>query len=154
MNKYLHVLLPLLALTLALALPASAHNGVDDEPHHGGVVKAWQDMHFEAAVLPTGGVQVYFSDAMGEPMPASAISQVQVEVARPGQKTEYIDLAIDPTGVFWIGKSQPLAEPKSVMRVGFVTRGKSALVEVPGERLIAASKKPPAKKSVGHAHEH
>lgn len=142
-----------LLFSLLLALPAAAHNGVDDEPHHGGVVRPHKELHLETAVLPLGGVQVYFSDAMGEPLPASAVTDVVVEVAHPG-KTEAVDMAIDPTGVFWQGKAPPLTDAKAVLRVGFVYRDTPGLVEVPGDKLIAAAKKGPPKKSTGKAHGH
>lgn len=149
MNRVLRILAALIALTLSPA--ANAHNGVDDEPHHGGVVKAYQDMHYEAVLVPGGGVQVYFSDAMGEPLPASAVSQMAVEIERPGQKTEYIDMAIDPTGVFWTGKSGAVVDPKGVVRIGFMMRGRSALVEVPVAPLLTAQKRA-GQKAAGAGH--
>lgn len=143
-----------LVLALALALPAYAHNGVDDEPHHGGVVRPHKDLHLETAVLPVGGVQIYFSDAMGEPLPASAVSQVVVEIDHPGAKTDAVDLSIDPTGVFWMGKSAPLTDAKSTVRVGFSFNGAAGLVELPGTALIAAVKKGPPKKVAEKHHDH
>ncbi|HEY0266669.1 MAG TPA: hypothetical protein VGC16_07955 [Rhizomicrobium sp.] len=144
----------LLLAVLLMVSPALAHNGVDDEPHHGGVVRPWKELHYEAAVLPAGGVQIYFSDAMGEPLPASAVAQVAVEIAHPGAKTDYVDMAIDPTGVFWTGKSQPLSDDKSTMRIGFSFQGAPATVAVPGAALIAAAKKGPPKKVAEKHHDH
>lgn len=141
-------------LALAIALPASAHNGVDDEPHHGGVVRPQKDLHLETAVLPAGGMQIYFSDAMGEPLPASAVSQVAVEIDHPGARTDAVDMAIDPTGVFWMGKSAPLADARSTVRVGFSFNGAPGLVELPGAALIAAAKKGPPKKVAEKHHDH
>ena len=141
MNKWI-VLVALLAAT-----PAFAHNGVDDEPHHGGVVKSYTTLHFEAASLPAGGVQIYFSDATGEPLPASAVSDVAVEIAHPSAKTEYVEMAIDPTGVFWQGKGMPLTDAKATMRIGFTFSNAPANIEVAVDALIAgAAKKPAAKK--------
>jgi hypothetical protein len=153
MNRYSLILLVLLS---APALtPALAHNGVDDEPHHGGVVRPFKTLHLETAALPTGGVQIYFSDAMGEPLPASAVSQVAAEIEHPGGKTDSIDMGIDPTGVFWTGKSIPLSDAKAVLRVGFSFHGAPAMVEVPGAALIAAAKKKPLPgKIAGKHHEH
>jgi hypothetical protein len=154
MNKYKSILLALFA---ALAAPPTfswAHNGVDDEPHHGGVVKPHKDLHFETAVLPSGGVQIYFSDAMGEPLPASAVSQVAAEIEHPGGKTDTVDMDIDPTGVFWAGKSAPLGDPKAVLRIGFSFHGAPATVEVPGAALISAAKKGPPKKVADKHHDH
>ena len=146
MNSHFRFLLAL--IVVALPLSAGAHNGVDHEPHHGGTLKTYQSMHYE--VVPVSdGLQVYFSEASGEQLPASAVSQMAIEIERPGLKTEYVDMAIDPTGVFWEGKCQPVTDPKSVLRVGFMLRGKSALTEVSGESLLAAGKK-----GVGKSHGH
>ena len=124
---------------LMLPLPAVAHNGVDHNPHHGGVLKTYENNHFEAVLVP-GGLQVFFSEASGASLPASAVSQMEIEIERPGAKTEYVVMAIDPTGVFWLGKSQPINDPKSVVRIGFVLRGKSGMVEATGTALLAAGK--------------
>lgn len=148
----------ILALALLLATPAFAHNGVDHDAHHGGVVRPWKELHFEAAALPAGGLQLYFSDATGEPLPASAVSQVVVEIAHPGARTEYLDMAIDPTGVFWAGKALPLTDAKSVLHVGFSFHGAGASVEVPGAPVIAAAraaamaKAAPARTAAKHDH--
>lgn len=150
MNRRLALLLSL----SVMAAPALAHNGVDDEPHHGGVVRPHKDLHLETAVLPQGGVQVYFSDAMGEPLPASAVTDVDVEIDHPGAKTDAVTMAIDPTGVFWQGKAAVLADPKAILRVGFVFQGAPGLVELPGGKLIEAAKKGPPKKVAGKAHDH
>ena len=146
MNRYSLLLLVL------LSAPALAHNGVDDEPHHGGVVKPIKTLHLEAAALPAGGVQIYFSDAMGEPLPASAVSQVAAEIEYPGGKTDSVDMGIDPTGVYWSGKSAPLSDAKTVLRVGFSFHGAPAMVEVPGAALIAAAKKKPLSGKIASKH--
>ncbi len=149
MNRFA-ILFP---LALLAALPALAHNGVDDEPHHGGVVRPHKELHLETAMMPAGGVQIYFSDAMGEPLPASAVSDVAVEVDHPGARTDAVDVTIDPTGVFWMGKSAPLSDAKAIVRVGFTFHSAPGLVEVPGAALIAAAKKGPPKKAAAH-HDH
>jgi hypothetical protein len=105
-------------------------------------------------VLPAGGVQIYFSDAMGEPLPASAVSQVAVEIEHLGAKTDYVDVNIDPTGVFWTGKSQPLSDAQSTMRIGFSFQGSAATVAVQGAALIAAAKKGPPRKVAEKHHAH
>lgn len=142
----------LISALAAATSPAWAHNGVDDEPHHGGVVRPWKAVHFEAVVLPAGGVQLYFSDKMGEPLPASAVTQVAAEIEYPGGKTDTVDIAIDPTGVFWTGKAAVLTDAKAVLRIGFNFQGAPATVEVPGAPLIAAAKKGPPKKVADKHH--
>jgi len=144
MNRLLLRAAAAAAILLAAVPAANAHNGVDDEPHHGGVVSVYRNMHFELAAKPGGGIEIYFSDAHGEPLPASAVSQVAVEIAHPGQKTEYVTMKIDPTGVFWTGPSRPLSDAASVLHVGFVVQGASALADVKGAAVIAAARKGPA----------
>src|ERR1700754_4495204 len=122
----------ILAALLLMTLPALAHNGVDHGAPHGGVLKPYKELHLEAAAPASGGVQVYITDTGGEPLPASTISQVAVEIVHPGAKTEYVEMAIDRTGVFWAGKSPVLKDTKSVLRIGFSFRGASGSVEVPG----------------------
>ena len=124
---------------LVLPLSVAAHNGVDHNPHHGGVLKTYGNNHFEAVLVP-GGLRVFFSEASGASLPASAVSQMEIEIERPGAKTEYVAMAIDPTGVFWFGKSQPITDPKSAVRIGFVLRGKPGMVEATGTALLAAGK--------------
>ena len=146
----------LAAIAALLPLAASAHNGVDHAAHHGGILRTYKDMHYETAL--TGGMlQVYFSEASGEQLPASAASQMAVEIERPGARTEYADMAIDPTGVFWTAKIQPLTDPASVLHIGFMLRGASVSVDVPGAPLIAASQaaaRAGAKPAAGKPHEH
>lgn len=149
MNRRI-LLLALLALPPMTVAPAAAHNGVDHGAHHGGVVRPYKDLHFEVAVLPAGGVQIYFSDKMGEPLPASTVAQVAAEIEHPGGKTDSIEMGIDPTGVFWTGKSAPLADGKAVLRIGFTFQSAPATVEVAGAALIAAAKKGPPKKVTGN----
>lgn len=139
----------ILAGFLLVAAPAAAHNGVDDEPHHGGVVRPAKELHLETVTLPAGGMQIYFSDAMGEPLPASALSDVVLEIEYAGGRTGGVDMGIDPSGVFWMGKAAPLADAKAVVRVGYTFHGKPGMVEVPGAALIAAARKGPPKP---HAH--
>lgn len=146
MNRKLLLALASLAAPPIILSPSWAHNGVDDEPHHGGVVRPYKALHFEAAVLPAGGVQLYFSDAMGEPLPASTVSQVAAEIDHSGGKIDAVDMDIDPTGVFWTGKSAPFSDAKAVLRIGFSFQGASATVEVQGAALIVAAKKGPLKK--------
>jgi len=146
MNRKVLFAVALLAAPPIAPSSSWAHNGVDDEPHHGGVVRPYKALHFEAVALPAGGVQIYFSDAMGEPLPASAVSQVAAEIEHPGGKTESVDMDIDSTGVFWMGKSAPLSDATAVLRIGFSFHGAPATVEVPGARLIAAARKGPPKK--------
>lgn len=139
----------LAAAALALGGPASAHNGVIHEAPHGGIMKAVKNADIEIVLVPAGGVRIYLVDPAGRPLPASAASELSVEIDRPGKKTEYVTMRPDPTGTLWTGKSQPVSDPKSVIRVGTVVRGVSALIEVPRSQFPKYGK--PAAKGK-HAH--
>jgi len=141
----------LAAFALFAATPAFAHNGVIHEAPHGGILKATKSSHFEIVLAPQGGARIYFMDASGKPLPASAASDVSVEIDRPGQKTEYITMKPDPTGTLWTGNGKPVTDPKSVVRIGSVVRGESELVEVPRSQFPVYGKQAAAKGKT-HAH--
>ncbi|MDB5689849.1 MAG: hypothetical protein JWL91_1725 [Sphingomonas bacterium] len=128
MNKMLR---PLAGAFLLVAGSAAAHNGVIHEAPHGGILKPVKNAHFEIVLAPAGGVRIYVTDPAGGALPASAASEISVEIDRPGRKTEYVTMLPDRTGTLWTGASQPIPDPKSVIRVGSVVRGASALIEVP-----------------------
>jgi hypothetical protein len=138
------------AAALVLAGPAIAHNGVIHEAPHGGIMKAVKNADIEIVLAPAGGVRIYLVDPKGAPLPASAASDLSVEIDRPGKKTEYVTMRPDPTGTLWTGKSQPVTDPKSVVRIGTVVRGVSALIEVPRSQFPVYGK--PAAKGASHAH--
>lgn len=143
-----------LALVLAgllAAAPAAAHNGVIHEAPHGGIMKAAKSSHYEIVLAPAGGVRVYFTDPAGKALPASAASDLSVEIDRPGQKTEYVTMKPDPSNTLWTGTSKPVTDPKSVIRIGSVVRGESALVEVPRSQFPVYGK-PAVAKGKSHAH--
>ena len=142
-----HMLLA--AAALVLAGPVFAHNGVIHEAPHGGIMKAVKNADIEIVLVPAGGVRIYLVDPAGRPLPASAASELSVEIDRPGKKTEYVTMRPDPTGTLWAGTSQPVSDPKSVIRVGTVVRGVSALIEVPRSQFPKYGK--PAAKGK-HAH--
>ena len=138
------------ALLLAVAGPALAHNGVIHEAPHGGIMKAVKNADMEIVLAPAGGVRIYLVDPKGAALPASAASDLSVEIDRPGKKTEYVTMKPDPTGTLWTGNSQPVPDPKSVVRVGSVVRGVSGLIEVPRAQFPVYGK--PAAKKAAHAH--
>lgn len=153
MNR-LPLLLPaplLFAVSLALAAPAAAHNGVIHEAPHGGILKATSNAHFEILLAPRGGARIYLMDASGKPLPASAASELSIEVDRPGAKTEYLTMRPDPTNTLWTGPGRPVTDPKSVVRVGIVVQGSSALVEIPRAQFPVYGKPAPA---AAKAHDH
>jgi len=133
-----------LLLALALGLPAQALLAHGDEPHgdhdaqHGGFVMMYEDIHFEVAVLAEGGVQVYYTDAARSELPAAVVSDVVVEIERPGAATEYVTMAVSAAGDFWQGDSSPLAQPEAIVRVGFLYAGKPLMLDIPASALVAA----------------
>ncbi|WP_420141816.1 hypothetical protein [Sphingomonas sp.] len=135
---------------LALAAPALGHNGVIHEAPHGGIMKAVKNADLEIVLAPAGGVRIYLVDPAGRPLPASAATDLSVEIDRPGAKTEYVTMRPDPTGTLWTGASKPVPDPKSVIRVGTVIRGASALIETPRAQFPVYGK--PAAKGKAHAH--
>ena len=164
MNKAMMFLLTGLAF-LAMPAAAQSHGSAthgDHNPHHGGLVDMWGTLHYEVTLPPAGGVTVYFSDEMRNDLPASTVKQVWVEIVRPDRSIEPVALAINRAGDAWVGRSRPVTNPKSVVRLAFVHRGEEALVEVyadslprlandPRKALPKAVAKPAAKPANPHA---
>lgn len=145
MNK-----LALAVAALLAAAPALAHNGVIHEAPHGGILKATKAAHYELVLAPKGGVRIYIMDKDGRGLPASAASDLSVEIDRPGQKTEYVKMMPDKSGTLWTGDSKPVTDPKSVVRVGSVIKGESSLIEVPRSQF--PTYEAPGKAKGHHAH--
>lgn len=151
----------LLAMALGLALglgslPAAAQHASashgDHNAHHGGAVDMWGILHYEVVLPPAGGVAVYFSDEMRSDLPASAVTRLRAEIVRPNQSIESVAMAINATGDRWQGRSRPVINPKSVIRLAFVHRGEQAMVEIYGDmvpRLAKAAPQPAAKANPG-----
>lgn len=116
---------------LLVAAPAAAHNGVIHEAPHGGIMRPVKNADLEIVLAPKGGVRVYVMDTKGKQLPASAASDISVEIDQPGRKTEYVAMKPDPTGTLWTGNSAIVTNPKSVIRIGTVVGGQSGLIEVP-----------------------
>lgn len=129
------------ALVLVLALPnfALAHGDEvhgDHDARHGGFVMMYVDLHFEVVALPEGGVRVYYTDAARSELPAATVSDVVVEIARPGSATEYVAMAVSASGDFWEGSSQPVADPQATVSVGFLYEGEPLMLDVPASALL------------------
>jgi hypothetical protein len=121
----------------APATPADEqHKGVtgphgDHTPHHGGLVLMNGDIHYEVVFGADGRHQVWFSDATRNELPASVVSGVRMEVARPGAPVEPIDLAIDEAGEAWVATGRPLASDGIMVAVRYALDGKPYEIEVP-----------------------
>jgi hypothetical protein len=110
--------------------PRQAHG--DHSPHHGGLVLMHGDLHFEVLLDPGGRHRVYLTDAVRAELPASAASEVTVDVLRPGEEPETLSLQIDEFGESWVAEGRPvtaIAESRAV--VGLVHQGERYEIELP-----------------------
>jgi hypothetical protein len=122
----------LLALS-AWSFSAGAHEGEehgDHNPHHGGFVMMYQDLHFELVARPAGGVEVYYTDAIRNTLPAAIATDVTVEIERAGEQVEYVDMAISDSGDFWLGNTRPIENPQDIIRLGFLFDGTPLILDV------------------------
>lgn len=103
----------------------------DHNPHHGGVVYMYDDMHYEVVLAPDGHHRVYFTDAVREDLPASVASSVTLTVERPKGLPEALTGAIDEAGESWLLTGQPVAETDTSVRVAFVAKGTPYWIDVP-----------------------
>jgi len=141
----------LAALSLALLSVATARAQGDmpmhgnHNPHHGGIVLMYgMDLHFEVVLERTGALRIYFSDGQRADLPASSVSDLAVEIDRPGALSEAVEMAINATGDYWQGKSAPVGMGDSTMNIAFVFRGDPIVVSVPTSNLMPAAKTPSA----------
>ena len=67
--------------SVAQTVGSSMEHG-DHNPHHGGVVYMYDDMHYEVVLDPAGHHRIYFSDATRADLPASAASRVTLTLER------------------------------------------------------------------------
>lgn len=121
---------------LAAALIAGAAHAHGDqahgghEPQHGGVVMTFRDLHYEVALPPAGGVQVWFTDAAGKELPASMASDVSVEIERADGRIEPVNMRIGDSGECWVGESAPVNGPEEIVRVAFFYNAAAAMVDL------------------------
>jgi hypothetical protein len=112
--------------------PASAVPHGDHNPHHGGVVMMKDDMHYELVVDGAGRVQLFFTDAVREDLPASIASAASVTLRRNGSADEPIRLQIDPNGESWIGAGRPVADrANTTAHVSFTIRNEPYAIDLP-----------------------
>jgi len=148
------------ALSLALGAVATAHEGHDHaamahgdhEPHNGGYVAMYQDLHFEVVMPAGGGIQLYFTDEARADLPAAVVSDVAVEVERAGLKPEFVKMAIGASGDSWEGKVKALADARAVIRVAFLYKGTPAQFNISAANLPSQAKGVTAKEAPKPAH--
>lgn len=150
---------PLLAVLVALPLcggsaVVSAHGDEphgDHDAHHGGFVMMYEDIHFEVAAPPSGGIQVYYTNAARVELPAATVSDVVVEIVQPGGATEALTMTISAGGDYWEGSSAPLVDAAAVVRVGFLYEGQPLMLDVPATALLPEAAPAAAMTADAHA---
>ncbi len=103
----------------------------DHNSRHGGFVMMFLEMHFEIVAPDTGGVRIYYSNEMRIDMPASVVSDVAVEIERPGGIYESVTMSISDDGGHWGGDSSPIINPDSIVRLAFLFQGEPFVLDIP-----------------------
>lgn len=138
---------------LLVATPAAAHNGVIHEAPHGGIIRPVRNADLEIVLAPKGGVRVYVMTTKGRQLPASAASDISVEIHPPAGRTQYVTMRPDPSGTLWTGPSAPVTDPKAVIRIGTVIAGQSGLIQVPRSQFPIYDEHDEGH-GHGHGHDH
>lgn len=127
-----------------MPLPSVAHEGPahgNHDPHHGGVVLMYgMDLHFEIVLLPAGDIRIYFSDGQRTDLPASAASDLALEIERTGGKSESVTMAIGATGECWEGKSAPIKDAQATLHLAFVFQGNPIEISYAVASLLTGKK--------------
>ncbi len=108
---------------------SSAHE--DHGARHGGFVMMFLEMHFELVIPDDGGVHLYYSDTMRMELPAAVVSDVAVEIERSGHAIESVPMMISDSGDHWMGSSEPVVDPESIVRVAFLFQGEPFVLDIP-----------------------
>ena len=103
----------------------------DHNPHHGGVVYMYDDMHYEVVLDPAGHHRIYFSDAARADLPASAASGVTLTLERAQAPAETVAGVIDEQGESWVLEGTPVRQRDTSVRVSFVAHGTPYWIDVP-----------------------
>ena len=121
---------------VAQAPKDAQHAGITEphgnhSPHHGGLVLMNGDVHYEVVMDPSGKYEVWFSDAVRTELPASVASRTRVEVARPGNPAEALELAIDEAGESWVGQGRHVNGDGVMIKLTYDLKGTPHEVEIP-----------------------
>jgi hypothetical protein len=110
----------------------------DHNPRHGGVVLMHGDLHYEVVLRRNGHYQVYFSDALRTPLPATVASMVTVTIVRDAEPAEVIGLQIAEDGESWLGDGKPLADVGATARITYELDGKAYWIDLPFDLRLGA----------------
>ena len=111
----------------------------DHNSRYGGFVMMFLEMHFEIVVPDNGGLKIYYSNEMRIEMPASVVSDVAVEIERPGGTFESVSMFISDDGGHWGGDSTPIIDPDSIIRLAFLFQGEPFVLDIPASVLPESS---------------
>ena len=103
----------------------------DHNPHHGGVVYMYDDMHYEVVLDPGGHHRVYFTDSAREDLPASVASSVTLMVERPKAAPETRERRDRRARRELDARRTAVADKDTSVRVSFVARGSQYWIDVP-----------------------
>ena len=103
----------------------------DHNPHHGGVVYMYEELHYEVVLAPDGHHRVFFTDAAREDLPASVASSVTLTVERAKGAPETLAGVLDESGESWLLYGQPVTGTDASVRVAFVTNHTPYWIDVP-----------------------
>lgn len=118
----------------ASAPPATGHAATphgDHSPHHGGAVLMHGDLHYEIVLPDTGGAELHLTDELRRDLPASVVSHVVIELAPPTGAPRTLELVADESGAFWKASGPAVADPATLVRVGFAYDDQTVSVELP-----------------------
>jgi hypothetical protein len=119
-------------------MPMMPHS--DHKPRHGGIVLMNGDLHFEVVMSRSGEYEVYFSNAMRDPLPASIASDVTITVQQQGQPPEPLTLQIDDAGEYWVGHGRAVTDPNASARIAYVIEGKPYWIDMPYVQPVTEKK--------------
>jgi hypothetical protein len=127
-----------------MPLPSVAHEGPahgNHDPHHGGVVLMYgMDLHLEIVLLPAGDIRIYFSDGQRADLPASAASDLVIEIERTGGKPETVPMTIGATGECWAGRSAPIKDAEAILHLAFLFQGNPIVLSFAAASLLTGNK--------------
>lgn len=118
------------AVSTAAEPPPGMPHG-DHNPHHGGTVWMYKEVHFEVVLSPEGRHRVYFSDAVREDLPAATVSRLTLTIERPGAPAEILQGRIDEHGESWETHGRAVAGTDASARVAFEMSGEPYWIDMP-----------------------